>query len=95
MGARAARPAVTRTPSERPRTPVWRRAHLAARRALRAAGPALVIVVAVACITAGLLQAVTAPRISGDTITAGVAVMTGGGLLMRLLWISERRAGLR
>lgn len=95
MGARATRPAVTSTPSERPRTPVWRRAHLAARQALRAAGPALVIVVAVACITAGLLEAVTAPRISGDTITAGVAVMTGGGLLMRLLWISERRAGLR
>lgn len=95
VGASDPGPAVTGTPSGRSGASVWRRAHLAARRALRAAGPALVIVVAVACITAGLLQAVTAPRISGDTITAGVAVMTGGGLLMRLLWISERRAGLR
>ena len=67
-------------------------------RARRASGPARPSGVALTWPPddpSGLLEAVTAPRISGDTITAGVAVMTGGGLLMRLLWISERRAGLR
>lgn len=95
MGARPAGPAVTSTPSGRPGASVWCRARLAARRALRDAGPALVIVVAVACMTAALLQAVTAPRLSGDTIGASALIIAGGGLLARLAWVRERRADLR
>ena len=95
VGASDPGPAVTGTPSGRSGASVWGRASMAARRALRAAGPALVIVVAVACMTAALLQAVTAPRLSGDTISASALVIAGGGLLARLAWVRERRAGLR
>ncbi len=58
-------------------------------------GPLVSVLFGAAGVSAGMAVGMLTPPLSGGTIAALVLVAIGGSIWLRLLWLRERRAGVR
>ena len=65
------------------------------KRKLYRTGPLVSVLLGTAGVSAGMAVGMLTPPLSGGTIAALFLIALGGLIWLRLLWLHERRAGMR